>query len=438
MRPVVPTPELPGLSIVPLASESHVLPNGLKVLLLPRGHLPIVSVTLLIPAGVLCEGPGQAGLSTFTGSLLTRGTEKRNAETLALDIDALGANLGVHTDYDFTMAGISCLSRRFADSLEILAEVVTSPAFAPEEVERRRNDILSHLERRKDDPVDLVRNRFIERVYGDHPYHHPRDGHAATIKPLFEADLRSFHERFFRPNQSVLAVVGDFEPHSALGLIEDRLGGWPALPPAPLELPPIPAAASLILERIQKDGVTQATIRAGSIGIRRNSEDYIPLVLLNYVLGGAGFGSRLMARLREAEGLTYGAYSNFHPRLEPGYFFAACQTGLATMNQALAAMMDEIRRVRQDGITVEELSWARRFYTGSLPLTLETNDQMAARMLEREFYGLPEAFWLMDIERMRTATVDLVNEAAQRYLMPERFTVVCLADYRKTELEPAW
>jgi zinc protease len=414
--------------------EIHALSNGLGVLLLPRKHLPIIAATALVRAGAICERPGEAGLATFATSLLTRGTRWRSAVKLAEDIDALGAHLGVHSDYDYSMVGLSCLSRQFRQALEILTEVLTQPAFAPDEVERRRNDILSYLERKKDDPVDLVRNRFIERIYGEHPYHHSRDGYPETIRPLQAPELRAFHETFYRPNQTILALVGDFDPQRCLPQIDELLGSWPARSAPDRSLPPIPVASGLTVERIQKDGVTQATLRAGSIGIRRNSPDYVPLVLLNYILGGSGFGSRLMTRLRQQGGLTYGAYSNFHPRFEPGYFFASCQTGLATMNEALAALMAEIRRVRDEGITEDELEWARRFFTGSLPLTLETNDQLAARVLEREFYGLPDEFWLHDIERMRATTRDEVNAAAERYLHPENFAVVCLADFRKVEL----
>lgn len=415
--------------------QAQTLSNGLRVLLLPRRHLPIVSATALVRAGVFSEGPGQAGLASFTAALLSRGTRRRTAAELALDTDTLGANLGIHADYDYSMVGISSLSKQLTSALEILVEVLTEPAFSPAEVERRRRETLTLLERSKDEPTVQVRNRFAEKIYGDHPYHHPREGYLATVRSHDSAAATAFHQGHYRPNQTLLALVGDFDADLALRHIERLLSGWTALPLAPREVPGIPEARSLTVDRLQKDGVTQATLRVGSIGIRRNSPDYLPLVLLNYILGGSGFGSRLMTRLRQQLGLTYGAYSNFHPRLEPGYFFASCQTGLATMNQALSSLMAEIRRMRDEGVTEPEAEWARKFFTGSLPLTLETNDQLAARILEQEFYGLPEEFWLKDLERMRNTTRDEINDAARRYLHPERFTVVCLADFRKATLE---
>jgi zinc protease len=414
----------------------HTLENGMRVLLMERPHLPILSLTLLVPAGVASESGPEAGLSGFTLGLLPRGTLRRGAVQLAEDVDSLGAVLGVHSDYDFSLAGVSSLARCSAEAIEILAEVAMSPAFEPEEVERRRSDVLSHLERMKDEPGELVRNRFLARIYGEHPYHHPPSGTPETVGRFQAADVHRFYRRFFRPNEAILAVVGDLEAGSTLRMLEDRFGPWaPSEPDLPAR-PPIPAPSGLTLDPIQKDGMTQATVRMGGLAIRRNSSDYIPLVLANYILGGSGFGSRLMKRLREDAGVTYGAYSNLRPRREPGYFFAGCQTGLETMNTALDMMHDEIRRLHEGGVSPEELDWARRFFTGSLPLSLQTNDQLATKVLEQELFGLEEEFWFKEIDHMQRIEVEEVNRAARRFLDPDLLTVVCLADFRATELKP--
>ncbi len=414
--------------------ETHVLPNGLRVLLMKRPELPIVSVSALIDAGQVRERREEAGLAAFTAGVLALGTTKRNAVRLAEDVDALGMSLGAHADYDFAMAGVSGLSRDLDATIEVLSEVVLSPAFLAEEVERRRSDILTFLERRKDDPVDRVRNRFLARIYGDHPYGRPKEGTVETLAHLGPADLRGFYHRFYRPNDTTIALVGDVETAHTLALLSEKFGAWArADVPAPI-LPPIPEPHALAAERIHKDGMTQATLRIGMAGIRRNSPDYVPAVLLNFILGGSGFGSRLMKRLREEQGLTYGVHSTFQSRRDRGYFFAGCQTALARMNDALAAMFEEIIRLRDGGVTEGEMDWARRYFSGSLPLGLETNDQLATRVLEREFFGLEDEFWLKDIERMRTTTREEVDDVARRLLVPAHFTVVALADFRGLEL----
>jgi zinc protease len=208
--------------------ESHRLPSGTRVLLMQRRDLPILSLTAMVEAGTICEQAQQAGLAAFSAGLLTLGTTRRSAMVLAEEVDSLGASLGVHSDYDYSMVGFSSLSRHGLQGVRILSEVLSSPAFSPEEVERRRSDILSLLERRKDDPVDAVRNRFIATIYGDHPYRHPREGYVETISRLDAGSLRDFHGRFYRPENAIIAAVGDFEVSSLLSSLEEGLATWGA------------------------------------------------------------------------------------------------------------------------------------------------------------------------------------------------------------------
>jgi zinc protease len=173
----------------------------------------------------------------------------------------------------------------------------------------------------------------------------------------------------------------------------------------------------------------------GNIAIERNHPDYCAATVMNYIMGGAGFGSRLMRNLREERGLTYGVHSNFWTRRHPGYFFAATQTGIATMNETIAQMLLEFERFLDSGPTEQELAWAKKFFTGSLPLTLETNDQLAQKLLEQEFFGLEDEFWLRDLERMEAVTAEQVLEFARRHVHPSRFAIVVLADFRQEKLE---
>lgn len=423
------------VSAPPFEVVRHTLENGLGLLLLERPQLPILSITTLLRAGVISESREEAGLSQLTASLLPRGTAKRDAVRLAEDVDALGASLGVHSDHDFSSVGISCLSRVGTEAVRILAEVVTSPAFDPEEVERRRNDVLSAIRRKNDDLVYLVRSRFQELVFGDHPYRLPLLGYEETVGRITPAEIRGFYERLYRPNNTLIAVAGDFRPAEMIELLEDAFGSWRPAPTPARELPPVPQPSGPHVERLQKDGVSQATLRVGLLGIPRNHPDYVVTTLMNYVLGGSGFGSRLMRSLREERGLTYGVYSSFHTRREHGYFFAGCQTGLDTMNAALAGMIEEILRMRDHGVTAEELERARSYYTGSLPLAFQTNDQLATLVLEQELYGLEPEFWNEEIRRIGAATTAEVSAAARTYLDPSRFTIVALADFTGRQLE---
>jgi zinc protease len=419
---------------IALPVEICELENGLRLLLLNRPHLPILSLSVLVRAGVALEGPGEEGLAAFTAGLFPQGTKRRSATRLAEEIEGLGASLGAHGDYDYTLLGFSCLSRHIEEAVGTLAEVLLTPAFEPAEIERKRNDIMSFLERQKDDPLALVRNRFIASVYGDHPYHHPREGTKASISRFTRADLLGFYEQNFTPGRTIVALVGDLDAPRARRLVEDAFGAWSGPRPGHAALPFPPPPGRLRVERIQKDGLTQATLRLGGFGLPRSSPEYPAAHLMNYVLGGGGFSSRLMHRLREEEGLTYGVGSDFRFRVQGGHFSIECQTAVERMDQAVREILAEVERLRIDGVEEAELEEARRFYTGSLPLGFQTSDQISTRLLERELYGLEEEFWLRDLERMRATSREQVLEVARRVLDPGRFTLVVLADFRKADL----
>ena len=408
--------------------ETHVLPNGLRVILLHRPQLPVVSFTLLVRAGVVTEDPSLPGLVHLTGSLFPQGTEARSAVELAEIVDSLGAGLGVHADYDYLSLGLSSLSRDFEAAAQILAEVVTRPAFAEEELARKRNDTLALLKRREDDPGYRVRRKFSECLYGVHPYARPLLGTEESVGRCTTERIRQFYDSQVRPDRSVLAVVGQIETGRAIRALEEAFASWmPGTEPAPA-VPEVADQVQPRFESLHKKGVTQAALRVGGLGIPRRHADYVPAALLNYVIGGSGFGSRLMRALREEQGLTYGASSAFHCRALGGAFVTGCQTSLETMQQALNEMFRLLEDVGRDGVTADELEWAKRYFTGSLPLTLQTNDQLAMHVLEMELYGLPDEFWMAEIEEMRETSLDRVNEVAARYLVPERFLAVALAD----------
>ncbi len=407
------------------------LPNGLTISLVQRTHLPILSATLLLPAGVACERPDEAGLAGLTASLLRRGTLRRDATRLAEDIEGMGASLGIASDYDYALAGVSGLARDAHALLATLGEVLLEPAFDPGELERRRTELLGLLHRRRDDPASLVRDRFLARLYGAHPYHLPRDGYPETIERFTTEEVKRFHHQSYRPDSAVLAVVGDVDPEEILGLAERTFRDWIGTGADRFSPPPVVTAEAPGLERIQKDGLAQAVLRIGNLALRRDSPRYLAAVVMNFVLGGSGPGCRLMRALREERALVYEVHSNVHPRLETGYFYAEARTAAGTAEEALAVLQREIDRLLEEGITAEELDLARRFFTGSLPLALETNDQLATNFLSRSFYGLEEEFWLRDIEAISRLSVEEVNAAARAVIRPERFVVVRLADERQ-------
>jgi zinc protease len=412
----------------------RVLPNGLTVLVLERRHLPIVTVTLLVPAGVAAEPESDPGAAHFISQLLPLGTTRRGAMELAEDIDGLGATLSSSCDFDYAMVDLSGRARDARTLIATLAEVALTPAFDDAEIERRRSQILGYLESRRDDHSAYVRERFFEAIYGPHPYRRVKEGTPESVARIGREAIATLHRDRYVPAGSILAIVGDVDTEKALAWAEEDFARWSSVAPPAVPVSPMPEATERTVVTIQQD-VTQATIRMGNIGLPRSHPDANIAVVLNYILGGAGFGSRLMKNLREERGLTYGVHSNFWARREPGYFFASMQTKVESMNEAIREMLHEIDRFRESGATDEELSWAKKYFTGSLPLTLETNDQIASKLIEQVFYGLPEEFWLRDLAEIQAVTREQVLEVARRHIHPDRFAIVVLADFTNHPLE---
>ncbi|MBD3335672.1 MAG: hypothetical protein GF355_09165 [Candidatus Eisenbacteria bacterium] len=412
--------------------ETLALDNGLQVYLAPRGEVPVLTLEAMVVAGTMDEPAGSAGLAYFVGELLNRGTENYTARELANKLDSMGAELSVDTDYDYTTVSLSILSKDLEEGLELLREVLDRAAFDPEEVERKRSEVQGYLERLKDDYVDVVRKTFYDLIYGEHPYHRPLQGTMESVSELGADDLREFHAATYVPNNIMLAAVGQFDSGLMAAEIRDTFGDWARRDVAPREPPEMPEPHWQV-KTIDRE-VTQATIRLGHIGLPRDHPDYNTARLLNFILGGSGFGSRLMANLREDRGITYGVYSNFWPRKDAGYFFVSTQVVLDSLNVAVREILAEIDEIRAEGITAEELELAKRYYTGNLPLQLQTNEQLAGLVLQQQFYGLEDDFWLKEIEAMQAATLDDVHRVAREHISPQELALVVLGDFEKVSL----
>ncbi|MBU1700653.1 MAG: insulinase family protein [Candidatus Eisenbacteria bacterium] len=413
--------------------EGTALDNGMKIYLAPRGEVPIVTFEAMIVAGTMDEPADKAGLSFAVGELLNRGTASYTAQELANTLDNLGADLSVNADYDYTTVTLSILSKDSEKGLEMLREVLDHATFADEEVERKRSEVAAYLEQLKDNYVDVVRKDFYRLIYGEHPYYRPQQGTEESVAAMTPKDLRDFYSTYFVPNNISISAVGQFDPKEMAGLLRSAFGDWKSGDIPPRTPPPMPEPRWQV-ETIQRD-VTQATIRMGQIGLARNHPDYTKARLMNYILGGSGFGSRLMANLREDRGLTYGVYSNFWPRKDKGYFFASTQAINDSMNVAIREILKEIKLLQDKGVTADELKWAKMYYTGNMPLQLQSNDQLAHLVLEQQFYGLENEFWLKEIEEMQTMTREDLQQAAKDLITPEKFTIVVLANFETMALD---
>lgn len=402
------------------------LPNGLDFVAARLAGLPLVSLELITPAGGQYEPAGGAGTATLTAGLLDEGTARQSALEIAATAERLGGYLITGADWDVGYLSTGLLASHRREGLELLAEIATAPTFPNNEIERLRGLRLSEILRRRQDPSALADDRFQREVYRGSVYAQPLYGTEESISRLDRASLVGFYHGHYGFDGSTLIAVGDFDPEDLLGEAEAAFGtaGPPGPPPARPEIRPLPLEG-IRVHVVDRPGAAQTEIRLGHVGIPRTHPDYIPLTVLNALLGGK-FTSRINLNLRERHGYTYGATSRFSARQGPGPF--AVQAAVETASAAAAAreVLHEIRRVREELVEPEELAETAGYIVGVFPYSLQTVGDVTRRLEILNVFGLPDDYYDHYLEKVEAVTREDVLEMARRHLDPERVAVVAV------------
>lgn len=397
------------------------LPNGLRILIIEHHEQPIVSLRFLVKSGSAEDG-SLPGLANLTGELLTKGTKIRSAVQTAEEIDYVGGQLVSGSDWDATYASATVLKKHLDVGLSLLADVTLNPVFAEEEVERARQQRLTALLQRKDDAGYLAETKLNAAIFNQHPYATPQIGTEQSVKTLKRADFLGFHKRHFVPNNAILAVVGDITTDEALPRIENLFGSWQRreLPSDSTRSPNDLSKTAIYV--VDKAGAVQSAIRVGHVGIARKSDDFIPVVVLNTLLGGY-FNSRINLNLREGKGYTYGAQTSFDVRKYRGPFVASADVRNAVTDSAITQILYELERIRTDPVTPEELDMVKKFIVGSFPLQIETPNQIASKVIDLELYDLPRNFYDTFNDRVEAVTAQDLLSVARKYLHPDKIAI---------------
>lgn len=410
------------------------LSNGLTLLVIERHNLPIVSVSAVIRAGDAYDPADKAGLASLTADLLQRGTSKRTAPQIAGAIDFVGGSLSTSASPDSTSASLSVLKRDLATGLDVFSDVLLHPTFPEPELKRAKEEAAAGLASSLDDADAVARRAFDRTLLKGHPY-----GTAATLgslRSISRADVERFYQTYYRPNNAFMAVVGDLSPEEAKEEFEQAFAGWTAKPVA---APPIGAPAGHKARRVVLVDmpVNQSFIVLGNMGVKRNTPDFFPLTVLNFILGG-DFTSRLNQEIRDRQGLAYGAGSRFGYRLAGGTFAASLNTKTESTGQALTSLIKEMRTIQEQPVTDQELSFAKDYLTGAFPLRFETNADLAREVVTMEFYGLPKDYLATYRDRICAVTKEDIQRVARTYLHPEAYDLVVVgkAASVKKALEP--
>ncbi len=420
-----PPPIVESPIVQPGALHRFELDNGLVLVFLEDRRLPRVSLGLTTRRGAASEEIETAGLARFTAEVMKRGAGERDALALASAIDEVGGSLGVAAGFDSVSAHVGGLTRDLDLLIEILADVVLRPRFDPGEVQRSRDETLGSMERAKQQPNYLEQKHAMATLYPGLRAGIPISGTPESVSGFDAVAARDFYGRNFVPNNSVFFASGDIDAENLLNRIGSAFGAWPAgeVPALPAALPsPVPAQRQVVV--VDRPDLVQTRITLIHEGLARTDPERIAASLLNSVLGGGGFSSRLMKRLRSDAGLTYGVHSGFSMRREGGTFSVSTFTGVAEVRRVIDIVLSELERTRTDPPSQPELDKARAIAVGAFQLGLETSSALLAALVNLDVYGLPEDSIDTYRSRIRATTTEDTARLADKLIHPGRTAIV--------------
>jgi len=404
------------------------LANGLRLLLLRDDRLPRVSLGLELARGAGSVVPSEAGLASITSEVMQRGAGDRDVLELARVVEDAGASLAVSAGWDTTGISLSGLSEDRDLLLEILADVALRPKFDEAEFGKAVAEHQAGLLAAADDPATLIRWYALRALYEGHRYGLPRSGTAETVARLSVDDARMYWEKRFVPRNTIFWAVGDIDAASLAAEAERLFGGLPdsgvppATPPTPAR---VPSERRIVV--VDKPELGQARIILGHEGIARTEPRRIPVDLMNDALGGSGFSSRLMKRVRSDEGLTYGVGSGFSLRSAAGPFSVSTFTRKEKAREVVDLLIEELEAIRSTRpVEPEELAKFISYNVGRFGLSLETSQSVLGSLVDLEVHGLPEDSLDTYRSRLRAVTLEDVRAASRDFLHPDRAALIVL------------
>lgn len=425
---LAPPPPSEGPIVEAGALHRATLDNGLTILILEDRRLPRVALGLDLRRGAGSVAPEKAGVAAITSEVLQRGAGDRDGLALAKVVEDAGASLSVDAGWDTTGISLAGLAEDRDLLMEILGDVALRPRFDEAEFAKAIAEHRAGLVAAQDDPATLIRWNAIRVLYEGHRYGLPSAGSEETVAGLTLADAKAYWNDRLVPSNAIFWAVGDVDAGAMVSEVEALFGGLEDRP-APANTPPTPERTpeSRRIVVVDKPELGQARIILAHEGIARTEPERIPLDLMNDALGGSGFSSRLMKKVRSDEGLTYGIGSGFSLRSVPGPFSVSTFTRKDQVGRVVDLVLAEMSAIRETRpVSAEELTKFVSYNVGRFGLSLETSQSVLASLVDLEVHGLPDDS--LDTYRGRLRAVDLetVHAVTRKRLDPDRAAIVVL------------
>lgn len=395
--------------------EEHTSPGGQVFWLVQEHSIPIVSIEIGFPNGAWGEPVGKEGLTRFAISMLGEGAGDMDAIAYEQYADDISARIGFGAGRDGSSASARFLVETLDESVDLFALAMTEPRFDEEPIERTRRQILSSIESSKTNPSSLAGRAWFDRAFPGHPYGRTTRGTEESIRSINADDLRAGQQRILRRTGAIVSIVGAIDPAKAGEVVDRLLSGLPEGPTPEIEIATTTPPPGI---HVINEDVPQSVALFGHVGISRDDPDWVPAVVMNYILGGGGFTSRLTSEVRERRGLAYSVSSSFRDMEGGAIIIGSVQTENARIAESLDVIRAEWRSMADEGVTEEELNAAKTYLTGSFPLGFDSNGKIANYLgfVQSEDLGIDyinrrngliEAVTIEDIRRVAARVLDV-------------------------------
>jgi zinc protease len=415
----------------PESIHCYILDNGITVLVYENFAAESVVIDGLVRAGALGEPVEKSGLASFTAEMLMRGTEKRSFDDIYEAIESIGADLDFSSGRHVTEFSTRSLAEDLDLMLDLLAESLRRPTFPTEQIEPVQGETMASLHIRANDTRYRAGRAFREMLYPDHPYGRGIDGTLETVAAMTAEDMTDFHRRYYGPEGMIITLVGAVKHEDALEKVKAAFGDWQ---PAHEQLPPLPDVerpAETLRTHVDMPEKTQSDIILGLPGPLRSAPDYLEASMANTVLGVFGMMGRLGQNVRESQGLAYYVYSRLQGGLGAAPWFVSTGVSPDKVQQAIDSILVEVDRIINEPIPEEELADSQAYRTGTLPVSLETNDGLATIISDIELYDLGLDYLQKLPDKINAMTPETVQAAAKKYLSTEQIAVAVAGPMKK-------
>ena len=418
------------VAFTPPAPDRVVLDNGMAVYLLEDHELPLVTITATITTGGWLDPADRIGLAGIAGATMrTGGTQRLGAAELDRELEHMAAMISTGIGTESGSAMLDVLAKDLPRGLRLFADVLMAPAFDPARVELAKLQMIEGIRRRQDQPQSIAGREFAKLLYGpEHPY--ARESTVESVSKITRDDLRAFHAKTVHPNGIILGVTGDFDKAAMLALLKEAFGGWAKGDVTPIALPPVvadAARADKTIVRFVGKNTSQTHLRVGHLSVKEDDPDYPALTVLNDILGGSSFRSRLFNDVRTKRGLAYSVGSSFRAGVRAqGAWAMRAETKVESTQEAISRLTANMEELRAHPVTDEELAEAKEAFVNSFVFAFASPSAIVGRLIGLEYDGLPKDF----IQQLRDKVVKLTKDdllaAARKHLHPEQLRILAV------------